>query len=166
MNLTTVEARVLNTPEYETERRSGADRLTLVRNLAECTFHGLRRLQAYSMAGMDKRRAFSSDLARGKLIDSCPFPSRWRCCAPCTWGCCAGGATRRPPPPRPRPTWTPCGSGSQRRICRRSSSTRRRCSSGIPGCRGAPGRAVPRGLLRRGQEHRLDGFPDLQLPAA
>jgi hypothetical protein len=61
-------------PQYEVVRRSGADRATLTRNLAECNFYGLRRLEAYLMAGADKRKAFSRDLAMGKLLESCPFP--------------------------------------------------------------------------------------------
>lgn len=74
MTNTTTKDPEVDSPEYLIARSSGPDRATLARNLAECNFHGLRRLQAYTMAGLDKRRAFSSDLARGRLINSCPFP--------------------------------------------------------------------------------------------
>ncbi len=64
----------VDTPEYLEALRSGASRAMLAKDLAESNFHGLRRLAAYTMAGFEQRHAFTRDLARGKIIESCPFP--------------------------------------------------------------------------------------------
>lgn len=64
----------VDTEEYLAARVAGASRAVLARDLAESNFHGLRRLEAYTMAGYEKRHAFTRDLARGKIIESCPFP--------------------------------------------------------------------------------------------
>ena len=63
-----------DSPEYLEAQRSGATRTILAKDLAESNFHGLRRLEAYTMAGWEKRNAFTRELARGKTIDGCPFP--------------------------------------------------------------------------------------------
>jgi hypothetical protein len=64
----------IDTPEYEEMKRSGASRETLVQNLVESNFHGLRRLRQYVMAGQEKRQGFIRDLAQGRRLESCPFP--------------------------------------------------------------------------------------------
>ena len=51
--------------EYEEARATGADRATLINNLVESNFHGLRKLRQYVMAGQEKRQAFILDLSLG-----------------------------------------------------------------------------------------------------
>jgi len=63
-----------DTPEYLETQCAGATRAILAKDLAESNFHGLRRLEAYTMAGYDKRLGFTRELARGETIPGCPFP--------------------------------------------------------------------------------------------
>ncbi len=60
--------------EYNAARFSGADRETLIKNLVESNFYGLRRLRQYLMSGQEKRQGFMKDLSAGRRYESCPFP--------------------------------------------------------------------------------------------
>lgn len=63
----------VDTPEYLETQRAGASRALLATDLAESNFHGLRRLEAYTMNDFRGRHRFTRVLAQGETIPGRPF---------------------------------------------------------------------------------------------